>query len=117
MRDGILTKKTANAEANEFLKRIACVNLCTLSCLASVKGLLLFCSNHSSLRLHGDRVWQTTGLAKNVILPDSKYLRMARKAGVQRIASPMGEGSQTNILSVGFCDLGFAVHIAIFDHA
>ena len=31
----------ANAEAKEFLKRIACVNLCSLSCFAIANGLLL----------------------------------------------------------------------------
>jgi hypothetical protein len=46
-----------------------------------------------------------------------KYLRMARKAGVQRIPSPIGEGSQTKISSFVICDSGFALHIAIFARA
>ena len=36
-------------------------------------------------------------LAKKEILEDLKCWRIARKAGVQRTASPIGEGSQTNI--------------------
>ena len=124
MRHGILAKKTANAEANEFLRRIAYVNLCSLSFFAIVNGLFSFSSNHLSLKLHGDRTLRTTSVAKKVILQVLKCLRIALNAGVQRMASPIGEGSQTRILSsvlcdfrVGTCDSGFDLHIAIFARA
>ena len=87
------------AEAKEFLKRIACVNRYPLSFFAVDNGFSSVCVNHSSLKVHGDKTWRTTGFAKNRILPESKCLRMARRAGVQRMASPMGEGSQTKMFA------------------
>ena len=111
------------------------MKLCPLSFFAIENGLLPFCSSHLSLKLHGDKTRRTTPLAKNVMLQDLKYLRMARKAGVQRMASPIGEGSQTKISPpllrfpsgvtvegpcdslCGICDSEFALHIAIFARA
>jgi len=116
--------EAVNAEANEFLKRIACVNLCSLSIFAIANGFSFLCSSHLSLKLFGDKTPRTTPLAKNEISQLLKCLRMARRAGVQRTASPIGEGSQTRISSFvvcdfwrGICDSGFALHIAIFARA
>jgi len=52
------------------------------------------------LKLFGDKTPRTTPVAKNEILQLLKCLRMARKAGVQRTASPIGEGSHTKISSL-----------------
>ena len=72
MRDGILAKKTASAEAKEFLKRMACVNLCFLSIFAMANGFLCHRSSHLSLKMLGDRTSWTVGSAKNEILQDLK---------------------------------------------
>src|SRR3989339_1741101 len=97
---GIWARKHANAEAKEFLKSTACVNFCGRSIFVVVKGLSPFCSSQSSQKLFGDRIFLTTGFARKVMLVSLKYSRSARKAGVQRTASPIGDGSQTKILGV-----------------
>ena len=100
------------------------MNLCFLSFFAIENGLLSFSSSHLSLKLLGDKTLRTTSVAKKVILHVLNCLRMALKAGVQRMASPIGEGSQMSISSSvicdfrrGDCDSGFDLHIAIFARA
>jgi hypothetical protein len=53
------------------------------------------------LKVPGDNICRTTGFARNEILDDLKRSRIARRAGVQRIASPIGEGSQTRMFVFG----------------
>jgi hypothetical protein len=50
------------------------------------------------MKLQGERICRTTELPKKVIFDEANLLRMARKAGVHKIASPIGEGSQTRML-------------------
>jgi hypothetical protein len=100
IRIGIPARKTARAEAKEFLNNIACEKFKRFSCLAIANGLLFCCCSHSSLKSHGDSICRTGELPKKVIFTDVKWLRMALSAGVHKIASPIGEGSQTKISPV-----------------
>jgi hypothetical protein len=99
MRTGIPASQHVNAEPNEFLNIITCVKLCFFSIRAAVNTPLLFCSSQASVKPQGEKTCRTAELPKNVIFAESNRFRMARRAGVHKIASPIGEGSQTRMLS------------------
>lgn len=104
MRTGIPARKATRAEPNEFLKSTIWVNFSFLKAPAVAKGQAVFGRNQRSFSLEGESTCCTTGFARKVISADSKCRRMARRAGVQRIESPIGEGSHTKIFcSCMFC--------------
>jgi hypothetical protein len=82
------------------LNKITRAKLCPLSIRAVANTPPLSGSSHESVKPQGEKTWRTTELAKKVIFAESNRLRTARKAGVHKIASPIGEGSQTKMLSL-----------------
>ena len=78
--------------------------------MAKVNGFLVSAAIQSPLKSHGSKASFTTEPARKVIFADWKRFRMALNAGVQRTASPIGDGSQIKILSSFIACLFSAVH-------
>lgn len=62
-----------------------------------LKIFLSFLTIHLSLSQQGESICSVTSLPKNVISESVNLLRIALNAGVHKIASPIGDGSQTKI--------------------
>lgn len=73
--------------------------LCRRNRIGSVRELDELVSSQWSLKILGERSFLTVGLVRKYMSWSLNFFLNALKAGVQRIASPIGEGSQIKILS------------------